>query len=558
MQLSFPAHLKTSWRLLALPHLLNVALIAGLILLVVIASLPLAPSLRPIGRDNGIQSYTAEVVFEGGTLYLDAWDNKLPGVYFINALAFRLFGTDSWAIWTIDVLFLSVTAALFFALLKLARFPARIAPLAAGLFVILARHPLMLHDVNFTESYALLPQVLVFLAGYRFLRRPGARWAFLIGFSASLAFLLKQTTIGGSLAFIPALLLMRHPAVRSPRRWQWLGAVIGGGMTGLGLMALYLAANGILRSALHASMAMPLAFHQWVSAQSVSGLETITGSLTDSVAPLILLLVGGLAVPGVLAVLGRPRRLAGGPTRSRERVTLGGWAALTVLADLSLVNLTNRSYPHYYVTLVPALALLAAIGLQRLGEPSRRRLGLRPRQALALSVVALNLLVFFAGAMIEVRLTATGSLLGPAQEHPAAAYVEQHTQPDQTVLVWGASSEINFEAQRHSPTQYHYGYPLIVPGFTTHAEIAELVSDLEANRPALIVDTTVEDGLRIPPLDAQRRAAWLADDGRADTADLSPLFEFARAHCDAAHQVGDVMIYRCQYDDKQPASAKRR
>lgn len=546
MQLSLPVRLKTPARALARPYALDVTLIAGLILLVVIASLPLAPSLRPIGRDNGIQSYTAEVVFEGGTLYRDAWDNKLPGVYLINVLAFELFGTDSWAIWTIDVLFLSATVALFFALLRLAQFPRRVAPVAAGLFVVLARHPLMLHDVNFTESYALLPQVLVFMSGYRFLRGPNTRWAFLIGLSASLAFLLKQTTVGGSLALIPALVLMRHPVVRAPERWRWLGAIIAGGVSGLGMMALYLSANGILSAALHASIAMPLAFHQWVSAQSVSALDTIGRTLTRSVAPALLLLVAGLVLPGLLAVFTH-RRFKGLTPRQRERVALGGWAALTVLADLALVNLTNRSYAHYYVTLVPALALLAALGLQRLIEPSRGLLRRAHRRGLAASFIVLNLLVFGAGVAIEVSLTATGSLLGPTQKHPVAAYVEQHTRPEETVFVWGASSEINFEAQRHSPTQYHYGYPLIVPGHTTRAQIAELVNDLRANRPALIVDTTVEDGQRIPPLDAQTRAAWLAGDGRADTADLTPLFDFVSAHCAAEYQAGEVTIYRCEY-----------
>ncbi|MCC6799555.1 MAG: glycosyltransferase family 39 protein [Anaerolineae bacterium] len=546
MQLSFPAHVKSPARALAAPHVLDLTLIAGLILLVVMASLPLAPSLRPIGRDNGIQSYTAEVVFEGGTLYRDAWDNKLPGVYLINVLAFELFGTDSWAIWTIDVLFLSATAALFFALLRLAQFPRRVAPVAAGLFVVLARHPLVLHDVNFTESYALLPQVLVFLLGYRFLRRPTIRWAFLIGLSASLAFLLKQTTVGGALALIPALMLMRHPVVRAPQRWRWLGAIIIGGVSGLGMMALYLGANGILRMALHASIAMPLAFHEWVSAQSVSALDTITGTLTRSVAPALLFLVAGLVVPGLRAVFTH-RRFTGLTPRQRERVALGGWAALTVLADLALVNLTNRSYAHYYVTLAPALALLAALGLQRLVEPPRGLLRRVLRRGLAASFIVLNLLAFGVGVAIEVSLTATGSLLGPTQEHPAVAYVEQHTRPEETVFVWGASSEINFEAQRHSPTQYHYGYPLIVPGHTTRAQIAELVSDLRTSQPALIVDTTVEDGQRIPPLDVQTRAAWLAGNGRADTADLTLLFDFVSAHCAAEYQAGEVTIYRCEY-----------
>lgn len=549
MQSFSTARLRASEHPFTKPYLLDLALVIGLITLVIVASLPLTPSLRPIGRDNGIQSYTAEIVFEGGTLYRDAWDNKLPGVYLINALAFGLFGTDAWAIWSIDVLFMSVTVALFYVLLRAAGFPTRIVPLSAGLFVLLARHPLMLHDVNFTESYALLPQVLVFLAGYRFLRRPGIGWAVVIGLSASLAFMLKQTTVGGALAFIPALVLVRHPVVRAPQRWTWLASIAGGGLLGLGLMALYLAANDILALAMHASIAMPLAFHEWVSARPVSVLHTITRSLTRSVAPAVLLLVAGLIAPGLLAIIRHRRRGKERTSPPRDWVALGGWAALTVLIDLALVNITSRSYAHYYVTLVPGLTVLAAIGLQRLLEPHKSRLGLHHRQRLAFAVITLNLAAFGLGVAIEVGITATGTVFGPPQEHPVVKYVERHTQPADTVFVWGASSEINFEAQRHSPTQYHYGYPLIVPDHTTPKQIAELLNDLRANQPALIVDTTVEDGDRIPPLGAETRAAWLADEGRADTTDLTPLFEFVEAHCVAERELSGVTVYRCEYGE---------
>ena len=230
-------------------------------------------------------------------------------------------------------------------------------------------------------------------------------------------------------------------------------------------------------------------------------------------------------------------------------MALGGWAALTIALDLALVNITGRAYAHYYVTLAPGLTVLAAIGLQRLLEPRANRRSLHRRKRWAIGVIALNVLVFCVGVLVEIGYTATGTLWGPAQEHPAARYVEQHTRPEETVFVWGASSDINFEAQRHSPTQYHYAYPLLVPGHTMPQQIAELVSDLRANRPALIVDTTVEDGDRIPPLDQETRAQWLASGGRADTTDLTPVFAFVEQHCAEEWSSGEVTIYRCVYGE---------
>src|SRR5512139_2091331 len=70
--------------------------------LVFVVSLQYAPSVIEQRRDSGIFAYTGKVIAHGGLPYVDAWDNKLPGVYYIDALAFLLFGTNRWALWLIE------------------------------------------------------------------------------------------------------------------------------------------------------------------------------------------------------------------------------------------------------------------------------------------------------------------------------------------------------------------------------------------------------------------------------------------------------------------------
>ncbi|MCD4686956.1 MAG: hypothetical protein K8S97_13580, partial [Anaerolineae bacterium] len=125
-----------------------------------------------------------------------------------------------------------------------------------------------------------------------------------------------------------------------------------------------------------------------------------------------------------------------------------------------------------------------------------------------------------------------------------------------TVLVWGAATTINFQSGRKSPTQFHYGYPLIVPDYTTDEVIEELILDLRTNMPVLVVDTTLRDGLRIPPIDEVHREQWWADGGRRDTVNLAPIYRFVDHNCRLQAEFEDAMIYRCFYADPDLMIAK--
>jgi hypothetical protein len=44
--------------------------------------------------DNALFEYVGRAIARGHSLYRDVWDNKLPGVYYVNALWQKLFGED--------------------------------------------------------------------------------------------------------------------------------------------------------------------------------------------------------------------------------------------------------------------------------------------------------------------------------------------------------------------------------------------------------------------------------------------------------------------------------
>lgn len=516
--------------------------------LVFLVSLQLAPPVIEQRRDSGIFAYTGKVIAEGGLPYIDAWDNKLPGIYYIDALAFVLFGTNRWALWIVENITLVLTGLVMFGLLRQVyrqRAEVWIGPL---LLVLFARHPGLVSDVNFTEPYALLPQVIVFAAGYRFLRDPGYRWAFVIGFAAGVAFLIKQTTVGVALAFIPAILISRDPAGGTRRNWHWLGVIALGGLSCLGIVAGYLLANGILDDALVASFVAASDFHQWVGRESAWIGETVLTTLTASTFPLVYgPFVPFLAV-GIGVAVRRARALPHPDREAASQATFGVWVVLTLLVDLVLANITNRGYAHYYVTLAPAATLLIIFSLPVLAR-LRDQSGLRWRRlATGLRVYLVALLIGVPLVTTLVRFWLAGwNVTGPERRQTVAEYVIAHSAPEDKVLVWGADTVINFQSGRDSPTQYHYGYPLIVPDETTEENIRELVNDLAHSQPALIVDTTLQDGDRIPPLDPIRRARWWLGGGRLDVENLAPVYDFVADHCHIIGEIGWVVVYHCRY-----------
>jgi hypothetical protein len=371
--------------------------------------------------------------------------------------------------------------------------------------------------------------------------------------------LIKQTTVGMAFAFIPALLLARHPVLKSPKRWWWLGTIVAGGLTGLGLVGVYLAAHGLAREAFDATFISPGAYHEFVNKEypwahdgSFPIFDMLKKTTTDSVAPLIIGPVIPFIVAGVIGLRRRVNRNGYPDNETATNALLGMWAGVTLLIDLLLVNITFRAYEHYFLTMIPALVLVLMQAYTLV--PWRRRW---PLWASRLTVSGMTVYLVFVFGIASVVMTgyrlwaANWDINRPVLDKEVSTYVHEHTTPDETVLVWGAASSINFQSERFSPTQFHYGYALIIPGYTTDELMRDFVRDLKSARPALIVDSTVEDGRRVPPLDPERRDHWyITNHGRHDIYDVKMMYDFFNVYCNHPEaEIGQTVIYRCEYGD---------
>lgn len=540
---------------------LQTFLVLCLLVIVILSGLPFVPTLMRQGRDSGIFAYVGKTILDGGVPYVDAWDNKTPMVYYINALAFSLFGINLWALWLIQMVYVFLTSIIFFYLVRRVFQNRFIAFISTLIFLFQARSPILIAEGNFTETYALLPQVICLLLGYSFLHKPSNYLAYFMGLAASVAFLTKQNTISVAVMFIPAILLTSNTLQHSPRKLRWVAAMMGGAAAGLGAAAIYLGIHSALPEALYATFIAPSTFHTWVSGGPVSVWHTIETTLKSKPVWITMGPLAPFAIYGgiIVARAGLLRDRASGPQAAN--ITFGLWIVLTYLLDMVMANLSNRGstfgYAHYFLTPMPAYVLLVTFGAYRvfnkISEPplrSRLKMGI-------LFYITIAVFWWFVPTSLIMLTLSEGELLGPVMVHPLANYVTRHTKPNDFVLVWGASSMINFQTSRRSPTRFYYAYPLIVPSEESEENIDEFIDDLNTNRPALIVDTTMHDGDRVPPLDAQARLKWWARGGRRDVENLNRVFNWVGQYCHVVYNLKEYRIYRCEYSSQTVAGPDR-
>ena len=167
-----------------------------------------------------------------------------------------------------------------------------------------------------------------------------------------------------------------------------------------------------------------------------------------------------------------------------------------------------------------------------------------------LSAIAWNSLRIYAIALTDI---VNGKPPAEAID-PISTYLHDHSQKDDTVLVWGAVPGINLMSGRESPTAF-FGYPLFVPSPLSTQFDDRFLSDLESHPPALIVDVyyLVAGNLLGETefcfsLDPVIRAKQLAQLGQNATIrlpkNIEHVYRFIAEHYHLETDIGNAAIYR--------------
>jgi hypothetical protein len=186
--------------------------------------------------------------------------------------------------------------------------------------------------------------------------------------------------------------------------------------------------------------------------------------------------------------------------------------------------------PHYFILILPAVSLLAAVAV--VWAIDGVRIGGHNLRFPALIFFALCLGwplwseadVFFERPIAEANRMINGTNPFP-ESVKIAEYIRAQSNPSDTIAVLGSEPQIYFYSKRHSATGYIYTYGLMEPQPYAHQMQQEMIREIETAHPKFLVFVVVNK-------------SWLA----WQDSDQS-IFRWADTYCDANYEeVGLVNI----------------
>jgi 4-amino-4-deoxy-L-arabinose transferase-like glycosyltransferase len=531
-------------------------ILVGLTILLVLAvRVRLLP--MPLERDEGEYAFAGQLMLHGVPPYREAYNMKLPGTYASYALIMAIFGQTPSAIHFGLALVNAASIVLMF-LLGRALLDEAAGVVAAVVFALLSLSPTILGLAGHATHFVVLPA----LAGMYLLAR-GPRSVvssqagrslrpFLAGILLGIAFVMKQHGIFfglfgglyllwcGASDFLEDRAERKAPRARRTKAGhQPRGAdsalipltFVGGLILPYGLTCLVLWLAGVFPQFWFWTVGY--AGKYATARQIVHGPDFLRSALTIVVGPNLLLWL--LPWTGALVMWWDERLDA------RQRFFI---AALLVFSFASVsVGLYYR--PHYFILLLPALALLAGVAVSR----SLRVLKREKTLELFLAVPILSLFVFgglavligngsmlFADAPDKVVQQLYQSTLN-LQSVKVADYLKAQAPKDARVAVVGSEPQIYFGADRRSATGHIYMYPLMEPQPYAAKMQDEMIAEIEQARPEYAVYVNDDyswrrDSDSLPKLDNWWKDYWPAnyelaasfdiEESRGESASLAP------------------------------------
>lgn len=451
---------------------LNALPLIAICLLPVLLYLPSLGS--PFERDEGVYATIAQGLLKGQMPYRDLFDNKPPLVYAWYALSFVLFGEHVVAPRILASVLLSLTTLSLFSQARMV-FPKTVAYLAAGLFGLSTGLPFVALHAN-TEAYMLLPLVTSLVAFTVGVRRGGIRWFLLSGALCGAAMMTKQVALWNLVALVGVAAALRWKTDGfSLRTFRSSACLIAGAAASVGLVAVPFALTGSLDELFYANVS-----YNWLYLGVLSYSERLVdfASGTAYVAAAAAPLAGG-AIWGFLTVVRRRKQ-------PLDYLILA-WA----LASAAGVSTGGRFFPHYFLQLMPAAAVLTALVVYEIATKRRVAPIGKPALAVGLLMVVVSLgtigVMYLAPRAAEQRLAESVAEQEEweSNSRQLGAYIAARTGPDDEIFNFGREAQIYFYADRRPAVRYFSDWPF----WWDEATLYGTIKALRSTKPAYIIDT---------------------------------------------------------------------
>jgi Dolichyl-phosphate-mannose-protein mannosyltransferase len=448
----------------------------------------------PLERDEGEYAYAGQLILQGIPPYKLVYSMKLPGTYAAYALIMAIFGETPSGIHLGLLLANLATSVLVFFLGKYLH-GTLTGVLSACTYALLSTRLSVLgleaHATHFVALAALAGTLLLLYA----IDKRRNILLFFSGFLLGLAFLMKQP---GILFAVFAVLYWLWAERARPRTQVVVGCatLICGVAAPFALTCAILYRAGVFREFWFWTFSYARAYGSILNLHQGWRELRVIGPWV--IRPFV---IWEIAALGLTAIIWSAK------VRKRGAFLLS-FVVFSVLAVCP--GLYFR--PHYFILLLPAVALLTGIAISAAQDELRAK-----PQLVWLPLAAF--VIAFAFSIhghwnIYARLDppavyekehdsqGLGCADGCLEDQAVGDYIRTHSSPNDEVAVLGSEPAIYFDSRRRSTTGYIYMFPLTEQQPFAHSMQEQMLAEVERSRPEFLV--YVDDGYswqtdRVPP-----------------------------------------------------------
>lgn len=479
---------ETDWRLLVAVLVLIIGPLIGLCQFIAVWRVDVV--------DDQMFAYFGWRIAHGATVYRDVWDNKPPGIYWINALAMGLSG-GSYAGVVVACVVALVTAFTSFFIACASVYFRTAATLTTILLSFFLMHGVYTGGTNRTETFLVafeLTAVALYMRGWARDRW----WCWLAaGSCAGFAFLCKQTGLaawGAMLVHLTLCAVCRDISFLVAVRRAAL--LVAGVVAIVGAACALLAAQGALADAYYATFGFNRLYFEIGQSQfpySYRNFHQLRNE-TFPILTLPYLLATAALIHSALwrmRPLLRPqeidvqvRRMS--PVCPRHMVMLFIWWAAAAYG----ATLSPHYFRHYIIPSIPPLIMMGGYILSMMVTEQRLLQRLQQRAWVTLAFVAMGWFALDAvirqWESMSVIWIERVELHQPAEWEPIAASIAQITNPDDKIQCWGYQPGVYLWSKRANTCRFTTTEKVGQIGERARFVLDELDEKLRAEPPVAI------------------------------------------------------------------------
>jgi len=459
----------------------------------------------PLERDEGEYAYMGQLLLQGIPPYSIAYNMKFPGTYLMYAIIMSLFGQTTQGIHLGFMVLNCITIIVVFLFSKrLINDVAAVA--AAGAYGILSLGPSVFGFAAHATHFIVLPAVSGALLLHHALENNKPSWYFFSGAAFGLAFLMKQPGIffilfGGSCIVYQNL--TSGSGRFSQRNILHLALFLIAALVPLLASMIWLYSVGVFDTFWFWTVQYAAKYGTQVPISEA--FSVFRNKVTNVINGFWLLCtISGL---GFLVLLFH-----------RELHEKRMFIVLFIV--FSFLSICPGFYfrEHYFITLLPALALSAGIFINYLNALS---VAFMPSSWSRFAALGILIAVILVGVINEKEyffqddpVTVSRKMYpgNPFQESiEIARFIEQRSSPTDKIAVFGSEPQIYFYSKRVSASGYIYVYSLMEDHEYRLSMQQEMAREVESAAPKFIIIVDVYTSWSVEPKSERYIFRWLDD-----------------------------------------------